>query len=93
MAGELKVNIQEAAEAVRQYLEDEVAVHERLVEEVTSRNRGLWNEYAGRHRGLWSRMLGRLREAGVDAPEAVIGSAAVVAVGAVVSLAVAARKK
>ena len=94
MAGNLaRINLGEVAEALWQYFEDSVAVHQDLAGEIAARNRGLMDDYVSRNRGLWSRMLGRLREAGMDAPEAIIGAGALVALGAAVSFALTARKR
>jgi len=88
-----RVNLHEAAQALREFLEDEADTHSQTLNEIATRNRGLWTQYVGRHRSLWSKLLGRLRESGMDSPEVLIGSAALGVVGAVLSFGIASRRR
>jgi isopentenyl diphosphate isomerase/L-lactate dehydrogenase-like FMN-dependent dehydrogenase len=94
MGGSVKrINLSAAADAVKQFGESQLELHQQLLEEVAARNQGLMEEYMSRHEGLWSRLLGRLGEAGMDAPEVLIGSAAMVLVGTALSFFLVSRKR
>ncbi|HET6386913.1 MAG TPA: hypothetical protein VFJ58_26275 [Armatimonadota bacterium] len=94
MAGNMaRINLEEAAEALQQFFGDELSMHQQCLDDLAARNHGFWSDYVKRNRGLWSRLLGRLREAGMDSPEALIGSTAVLGVGVLVSYLVAQRRR